>query len=145
MRKLSPTVGLFVGLLYAALYFFLAMGAAGAGHGTFIFFAAVGPYGLGLVVFPALGFLAGRLENFFPKVLFLSLLVIHYALVFNLLRLDWVNDSTYFRKTWDSHPWGVILPAGCYLLGQILIWVAFCRSLVAARKNMANDPDGLAV
>jgi hypothetical protein len=32
-----------IGLAFAILYFFLAFGASGAGHGTGIFFAAILP------------------------------------------------------------------------------------------------------
>jgi hypothetical protein len=118
-----------IGFLYAIIYAVFAFAAAGAGHGTGIFFAAIWPYGLGLLFFPVVGFLAGDLKPFLPKVLFISLLVIHYTLAINFLRLGWTTDLPYIEKMWDNSPLYILLPAGFYLLGQVLIWAAFIRTL----------------
>src|ERR1044071_3587584 len=92
MRWNRSIIGLLMGLGFAVAYLLLAFGAAGAGYGTGIFFAATLPYGFGLLVFPTLGFLAGDLRPFMSKVIFVSVLVVHYALVINFLRLDWMLD-----------------------------------------------------
>jgi hypothetical protein len=138
MRWSASLVGLFIGLVYAAVYLALAFGAAGAGHGTGIFFAAILPYGLGLLVFPVIGFLAGNIKFFLSKVLFLSSLAIHYALVISFLRLDWIRDFSYVEKMWNYSQMSILLPAGCYLLGQVIIWTVFIRSVVV-RGNRAPE------
>src|SRR2546425_12680240 len=109
MRWRSAIAGLLIGLGFAVVYFFLAFGASGAGHGTGIFFAAILPYGLGLLVFPSLGFLAGDLRSFMSKVIFICVLVIHYTLVINFLRLDWMTDPVYIEKSWNYSHWSIIL------------------------------------
>jgi hypothetical protein len=126
----SSAIGLTVGVVYALLYLALAFGAASAGHGTFIFFAPIAPYCLGLFIFPILGYLAGDLRPFLSRVLFLSALVIHYALTIISLRVGWINDSSYIQKVWNIYPWNILLPAGCYVLGQVIIWVALICGVV---------------
>jgi hypothetical protein len=139
MNLASAIFGFLVGLAYAAIYLVLAFMAAGAGYGTGIFFAAVGPYGLGLLVFPILGFLAGDLKPFLSKVLFISVLVIHYALVINLLRIDWLRDIARVEKMWNFSAWNILLPAGFYLLGQAVIWTVFIRSLIRGGDTPPNN------
>jgi hypothetical protein len=130
MRWSSSLLGFLAGLVYAAIYLGLAFGAAGAGHGTGIFFAAILPYGLGLLFFPMIGFLAGDLRSFLSKVLFVSLMMIHYAFVINFLRWDWISEPAYVEKIWNYSPLSIILPAGFYLVGQFAIWAVFIRKTV---------------
>lgn len=124
----ASAIGLTGGVVYALLYLALAFGAAGAGHGTFIFFAPISPYCLGLAIFAALGYLAGDLRPFLSRVLFLSALSVHYALTVIFLRVGWISDPSYIRKVWGIAPWNILLPAGCYLLGQFIIWAALIRA-----------------
>ena len=130
VRWKKSIVGLLIGLAFAVVYLFLAFGAAGAGHGTGIFFAAILPYGVGLLLFPALGFLAGNLRSLANKIVFVSILTIHYALVINFLRLDWISEATYFEKMWNYSPLAILLPTGLYFAGQLILWFMFIRSLV---------------
>jgi hypothetical protein len=115
------------------VYFFFAFAAAGAGHGTFIFFAPMSPYGLGVIVFPALGFLAGNLRPFLSKVFFISLLVVHYTLTIFILRVPWIRDPAYIDKTWAFSPSYIVVPAALYIGGNILLWVVFVYNLVGHR------------
>jgi hypothetical protein len=114
--------------VFAGVYLLLAFGAAGAGYGTGIFFAAILPYGLGLLVFPILAFLAGDLRPFMSKVIFVSVLVLHYALVINFLRLEWMIDPVRIGRTWHSWPVNIILPAAFYFGAQLLLWFLFVRN-----------------
>ncbi len=131
MRRSSSLAGLIVGLVYAVVYLALAFGAAGAGHGTGIFFAAILPYGLGLLFFPFVGSLLGNLKSSRSRVLFLSAAAIHYALVIYYLHLDWIHDLSYVEKMWRYSPGAILLPAALYLFGQVIIWVFFIRSLTS--------------
>ena len=135
MRWQPAIAGLSIGLVYAVVYFFLAFAASGAGHGTGLFFVAILPYGLGLLIFPTLGFLAGDLRPFMSKVVFICILVIHDALVISFLRLDWIRDPVYIEKSWDSSPWNILLPAAFYIGAQILLWVLFVRSVIVGRHG----------
>lgn len=130
MRWSSSIVGFIIGLVYVVAYLALAFGAAGAGHGTGIFFAAILPYGFGLFIFPVVGFLAANLKLFLPKVLFLLALAVHYILVIIFLRVDWVSDFSYVEKMWNYSRLSILLPAGFYLLGQVAIWAIFIRSVL---------------
>lgn len=127
MRWSASLTGLVVGLVYAFVYFVLAVGAAGAGHGTGIFFAPVMPYGLGLLVFPFVGFLLGNMKSSRSKTLFLSAMALHYALAVYFLRLFWVQESSYTEKMWAYSPGSVLLPAWLYVCGQAVIWMVFIR------------------
>ena len=138
MRWSVSVVGLLIGLVYALVYLALAFGAGGAGHGTGIFFAAILPDGLGLLFFPTVGFLAGNLKPFLSKVLFLSVLAIHYALVIHFLRSDWASDLSYVEKMWDYSRLSILLPAGFYLFGQVIVWAVFIRG-VAVHGNRAPE------
>jgi hypothetical protein len=127
--------GSLIGLAFAIFYFFLAFGASGAGHGTGIFFSVVCPLGLGLLIFPVLGFLAGDLRPFTSKVIFVGVMVVHYALAINFLRFDWATESEYFEKSWNYSHWSIILPTLSYLCAQVLLWFLFIRSLVVGRRS----------
>jgi hypothetical protein len=100
------------------------------------------PYGFGLLVFPMIGFLVGDLRPFLSRVFFVAVLVIHYALVVNFLRLDWLSDSTYVAKMWNYSPVSIILPAGFYFSGQVVIWVAFIRSIAGFPRRSAQHVVG---
>ena len=120
------------------MYFILAFAACGAGHGTFIFFAAISPYWLGVVAFPVLGFFAGDLRPFFSKIFFVSLLVLHYTLVINALRAPWIRDPVYLNKTWSFAPSLIVLPAALYLSVNVFIWVLFLYELAMGRRRGTN-------
>ena len=68
MVNRSQVGGLAAGTGYALVYFILAFFALGAGHGTYSFFAPLGPYLLGLIFFPLAGFLGGDLRPFLSRV-----------------------------------------------------------------------------
>ncbi|HEV7397090.1 MAG TPA: hypothetical protein VGN86_11310 [Pyrinomonadaceae bacterium] len=135
MRWHRAIVGLLIGLAFGLAYFFFAFAAAGAGHGTFIFFAALSPYGLGVIAFPALGFLAGDLRPFLSKVIFISLLVIHYTLVIFTLRIPWIRDAAYIDKTWDFSFSDIVVPAALYIAGNVLLWAVFVYNLIHYRQT----------
>jgi|SRR5215204_1379204 len=124
--------GLVFGVIFAALYFLLAIFPAGAGHGTQLFFAPMLPYGLGLLLFPVIGFLAGNLNSFFTKSLFLIVLAVHYLVMFIFVKLIWVEfeDSVYFEKMWNQSPISIILPSAFYILGNLVVYAAFIRSFM---------------
>ena len=126
-----------LGLLYAIIYAFLAFVAAGAGHGTGIFFVAIWSYGLGLLVFPLIGFLAADLRPFLVKVIFISILAIHYAVVVKLILVGWAGDFPHIEKMWNLSTWYILLPAGFYLVGQIVIWMVLIRRSIIYRERAA--------
>jgi hypothetical protein len=123
----ASAIGLTVGVVYALVYLFFAVGAAGAGHGTYIFFAPISPYCMGLLIFPFLGYLAGDLRAFMSRVLFFSALAVHYVLTIIFLNVGWISDASYIQKVWNIYPENILLPAGCYVLGQVIIWAALIR------------------
>jgi len=130
MINRSQVVGLAGGTSYGLVYCFLAFSATGGDRGTYIFFAPAGPYLLGLLWFPLAGFLAGDLRPFLSKVVFISALIVHYAIIIIFLRAVWEIDFPYFAQVWDNSPSYILLPAGWYLLGQAIIWAVFIRGVV---------------
>ena len=142
MRWDKAALGFLFGLLYAAAYLFLAFGAAGAGHGTGIFFAAILPYGLGLLAFPIIGFFVGDLRPFLSKVFFVCAVVVHYTLVINFLRIDWLSEAAYFEKMWNYSPVSIVLPTAFYVFGQLTIWIMFIREFVVHSPRTAEQALG---
>jgi hypothetical protein len=131
----ASAIGLAVGIVYALAYLALAVGAAGAGHGTYVFFAPISPYCSGLLFFPVAGYLTGDLRSSLSKALFLSALTVHYALTIIFLRVEWIRDFSYLEKVWKISPWGILLPAGWYLLGQVIIWAVLIRGVVLQARR----------
>jgi hypothetical protein len=134
----KATIGMFLGLVYAAVFFFLAflaIGGGGAGHGpgTLIFFAVVVPYGLGLLYFPLIGLLSAILHSFASKVLFVSTTVVHYALVLNALRMDHLADTDAFRGMWNYSPPVILIPTLLYVGAHVFIWLLFVRACKLSR------------
>jgi len=105
-------VGLATGASYALIYSFLAFSATGGDRGTAIFFAPAGPYLLGLLFFPLAGFLAGDLRPFLSKVVFISALIVHYAMTVIFLRVWWGRQFPRIEEVWNISPWYILLPAG---------------------------------
>jgi hypothetical protein len=138
VRWRRAIIGSLIGLAFGLVYFFFAFAAAGAGHGTFIFFAAISPYGFGVLAFPALGFLAGDLRPFLSKVLFISLLVVHYTLAITTLRVPWIRDPAYIDKTWAFSPSYIVVPTILYIGVNISLWVVFVYNLVRNRGTPPN-------
>src|SRR5215471_17060758 len=137
----KATIGMFLGLVYAAVLFllaFFAIGGGGAGHGpgTLIFFAVAWPWGFGLFYFPVIGLLSAVLHSFASKILFVSATVLHYALMLNALRVDRFADADAFRGMWNYSPWLILVPTACYFGGQTLIWFLFVRACKLS-KNAA--------
>ncbi len=123
-----------MGVIFATVYLLLAIFAAGAGHGAVLFLAPTFPYGLGLLLFPIIGFLAGNLNSFFTKSLFLIVLAIHYGLVLTVIKFMWVEDIPYFEKVWNSSPILIILPSIFYVLGNLVVYATFVHSLKRREK-----------
>jgi hypothetical protein len=123
-------VGLAAGVSFALIYFFLAFSASGGDRGTYIFFLPAGPYLLGLLFFPLAAFLAGDLRPFLSKVVLISAMTVHDAMIIIFLREVWMSEFPYIERVWNISPWYILLPAGWYLLGQVFILAAFIRSVV---------------
>jgi len=142
MRWHRSLVGLLIGFTFGLVYFFAAFAASGAGHGTFIFFAPLSPYGLGVIAFPVLGFLAGDLRPYLSKVFFICVLVVHYTLTIVTLRVPWIHDPAYIDKTWAFSQSYIVGPTVLYLGANILLWGLFVYNLVryrAAPPNISLD------
>jgi hypothetical protein len=127
--------GLVIGVIFAAIYLLLAFAASGAGHATSLFFAVVFPYGLGLLLFPVIGFLAVNLNSFLTKSLLLVVLAIHYGLTFTFIKMFWVEDFPYFEKMWNYSPVSIILPVAFYISGNLVVYAAFIHSF----RNETHD------
>jgi hypothetical protein len=138
MKAAYSLKGLFAGAIFSFVYVLLALIALGAGHGTSMFLAPIKPFGLGLLFFPIIGFLAGNLNSFFTKSLLLIVLAIHYGLTVTFIKMFWTDDLPYFEKMWHYSPISIILPAALYLLGNTLVYTAFIYSSAQRKKLNYN-------
>jgi hypothetical protein len=71
----------FLGLAFAAGYLLVAIFTSGGGHGPRFTFAPAMPRGIGLLVFPVLGFLMANLTPIPVRIAYALILVIHGAVV----------------------------------------------------------------
>lgn len=146
-----------VGLLYGitlAFVWFASIGGGGAGHGpehetNIILFFAAAPYGLGLLLWPVIGFMAGSVRFVRYKTTVLGLMATHYVGLIhhcwqyaaNLLpfangekngtegyvtTIDGVTDQDYVL-------WATTL----YLIGQACIWRVFQKAMAEKRNRVA--------
>lgn len=118
-----------IGFVFAGVYLFLAYAAAGFGHGTYIFFSVVMPYGLGLLVYPGLFVLADYLYSNTIKLIYLTTMVVHYSLTVFFIILWWEDGFPYIIKVWSVSPFIILLPIIWFLLGQTFIWFLFFKNL----------------
>ena len=116
------------GLVYTAVYFFLAIAAAGAGHGTYVFFAPVFTWLLVLIAV----YLSGRANTAFKKILFVVCLGLHYLHVLIFVAPIISGDVDFGTlSVWQTKngPQMFLLIAAWYLTGQAVIWFTFVKSL----------------
>ncbi len=113
------------GVIYTLVYVYMALGLAGAGHGTFIFF---GPLLTWLLLCIAL-YLLTRLEGTKSRIAFFVLMFIHYAFTLFFMRGFPYELDEGTLKMWNRYPYYMLFAAGWYLIGQVLIWLIFYKAL----------------
>jgi len=118
-----------LGLFYAAGYLLVAIFTSGGGHGPRFTFAPAMPYGVGLLVFPLLGFLMGNLNRTSIRIAYAALLLIHCAVVVGLFLFWLPEDMAYAERAWAASPLNILWPVSFYFAGQVVLWAALVRSL----------------
>lgn len=114
-----------LGIIFSIAYVIFAMGAAGFGHGTYLFFIPAWPYGLGLLVYPVLFHLLSLLENYRTRWIFVCVALLHYATIALLLSARWSDEASYVQRTLSVEPLNVVLPVVWFFAGQIVLWICF--------------------
>lgn len=118
MKTAIKIVGMFI---YTAVYVVLAADLTGAGHSTFIFFAPLPTWILGLLALA----LCSRLANPTVRVMIPILLIVQY-LVIAASVISYVNDgSELLSRRWHMSPDYVVGTIIWYCLGQLGIWAVF--------------------
>ena len=120
-----------LGLFYGAGYLLVAMLTSAGGHGPRFTFAPAMPYGLGLLVFPLLGFFMANLSPMPIRIAYALVLLIHCAVVVGFVMRWWSEDVPYADRAWAASPLNIMLPVGFYLAGQLVLWAALARSVTA--------------
>jgi hypothetical protein len=116
-------------IIYTVVYLFLAIGSVNPeGTGTAIFFA---PFITWLFLFVVL-YLSSRLEDFRNRILFVLLMMAHYLV--NIYFIFAVWDDSYkgesrLARMWELQPKFILLTVTWYLLGQLIIWILFFKSI----------------
>jgi hypothetical protein len=126
-----------LGLVYAAGYLLVAIFTSGGGHGPRFTFAAAMPYGIGLLVFPVLGFLMANLRPMPIRIAYALVLLIHGAVVVGFVLRWWSEDLPYADRAWQASPMNILLPIGFYFVGQLVLWAALIRSATTRYTNRA--------
>jgi hypothetical protein len=120
---------LLFGIGFVLIYLVASVIAAGAGHGTYIFFAVSMPYGFGLLVYPILWIMTAYLESAFFRLAYLSVIAVHYVTASIFVYIWWNDDYPYLKKTWEINPVYVLLPLTVLMIGHFLLWRALFQSL----------------
>lgn len=123
LRFMRLTYAVLFGLIYTVVYFFLAVMSTGGGHGNFFLLTPIVGW---LFIFIAL-FLLIRLKSLFSSVFFVSTMLAHYVIILFLLLS--IRDE--ILKDWSrvAGREGIFITVGFYLLGQLIIWLFFFRSI----------------
>jgi hypothetical protein len=142
MRRWSLAV---TGLAYAISYLLLAIMTSGGGHGPRFTFAPAMPYGIGLLVFPVLGYLVGDLKAQASRAIFAILLIAHSAIVMTLVVIWWQEDLPYANRAWEASPSNILLPVLWYFCGLVFLWAMYIRGVLSnRRRHPTNAWSGLA-
>jgi hypothetical protein len=148
-RPRRPTVGRSIlcgvtGLIFGIILVFFSMFAAGSGEGVYFPLGLVSsPWGVfqnipiclaGTVIFwSACGYLLPITARPGPRLIFLSLMGMHYLLLFWILREGSIfADWNYLR------PDTLLAAEQCitlYIVGQIAVWFIFPISLLLGRRR----------
>jgi hypothetical protein len=130
-RKVNPeewtstdqAAGLFIlGLIYALVLVWLAVGLAGAGHGSGFFLAVCIP---GLVLWPAAGVALAFGHRPIIRWVGPAILILQ-----NLLSVVIVNstdgaDHERVARVWARQPWIVVAFTALFLAGQAALWIVY--------------------
>lgn len=110
-------------MIYTVIYFFLAVMSTGGGHGNFFLLAPATGW---IFIFIAL-FLLTRLKSLLIRIFFAVLMLAHYGII--LLILLGIKDD--IMEDWNRAAGreGVFITVGFYLLGQLIIWFLFVKSI----------------
>ena len=125
----------FLGLVYGLCYLLLAIMTSGGGHGPRFTFAPAMPYGIGLLVFPVLGYLVGDLRNNTSRVASGILLIIHCAMVISLVVIWWPEDLPHAHRAWEASPSNILLPVLWYCCGLVFLGAMYIRGVWSARHR----------
>lgn len=126
------------GLLFLFAYSLTAVFAAGAGHGTYIFFAPLMPYGCGAILLLVSFYLTKYLKSGWIRLLFIALLLTDYLVSLMFITSWWADDYPYLIKTWSISPIHVVLPLLFFLLGNVILWSLFVSSLGSSEISQSS-------
>lgn len=126
------------GVIYSLIYLILAVGAAGFGHGTYIFFVPAWPFGLGLLVYPLQFHLLDKSESTAAKALLVSSELFHLGLIAFLLSVRWPEELQYFERSWVLEPLSIILPVVWFAIGHLVLWIAFLLKIYGSGEKVRS-------
>jgi hypothetical protein len=126
------------GLLYGISLAILGWFATGAGHGTFFFFSlAVFPYGIGLILWPLIGWLLADSRAYFQRILFIITIIFRYALIVIYVLFYGSSEIPYIAVTWRYSRFAILAPVALFLIGQLLIWAIVLGRILQTRQSVA--------
>jgi hypothetical protein len=117
------------GLIYTAIYWFLALLNAGPeANGTMVFIA---PSLSWLFIFVAL-FFSSKLNWSISKFVFVGAMAAHYGMTLFIVCINWTEaEKMHFLKSWHKEPGVMLFTFMWYLMGQLIIWFFFVKGLRA--------------
>jgi hypothetical protein len=121
------------GIVYTVVYFPLAVigiNAEGKGTGAFLV-----PILTWIFIFGAL-YVSGRPDKLRNRIFFFAFMLTHYLVTASFipdLFTEPRDTETGFWHTWEMSREYIFVTAAWYLLGQIIIWIAYVRKISRER------------
>jgi hypothetical protein len=111
------------GVIYTVIYFFLALMSTGGGHGNFFLLAPLMSWILNFVAL----ILLTRLESLLARIFFVVSMLLQYLITLLIL----LNVKDHIVEDWNrvAGREGIYVTVSFYLLGQIIIWLLFFKSI----------------
>jgi len=124
-----------VGVVFSIVYGLLSLAivpTCGLGTGILIIIA-LGPYGIGLLLWPVVAFLLADLKTTVAKFLVIVLLIGHCSFVYLVLYRGGIEEWQRMTKTIRLYPQYMWPPIILYICAHVLIWGLFVRGLAFSR------------
>jgi|GEM_PF-3436949 len=133
-------LNLLLTLVYSLIYIYFSIDAAGAGHGTFVFFA---PLITWILVFVAVILVSLDQKRFMPLP-FIVLMAVHYIVTIVYVVGYFKEGANELFELWSQSKSFVLSAIVWYLGGQILLWINFAIRYSSWRRRDELRDDEIA-
>lgn len=119
----------FIGFVYGLSLAYLGIISSGGGHSNLTSMLALSPYGLGIFIWPILGFLSADFRASWSKPVFTGLMCIHFMGLIFYIYGNWEGESYWLKIAINNTNFIIMTTLGIvsYFVGQTFLWLRFLR------------------